>query len=132
VASFFVVDARTQHTFLLGTRDIAKKPFHERHLAKSGFGKPKAAKLDNPSDAGLRERGHGAVLGDEGKAVGRQSADGFAVCVPCRFQPPWSVEEQDACYVIALICWSLQQTHLSFQRTLLPSGDRVHFRNRHR
>src|SRR5262249_45042120 len=66
--------------FCSGLRDIAKKPFHERHLTKSGFGKPKAAKLDNPSDAVLRERGHGAVLGDEGKAVGIQSADGFAVC----------------------------------------------------
>ena len=87
MASFFVVDARTQHTFLLGTRDIAKKPFHGRHLTKSGFGKPKAAKLDNPSDAVLRERGHGAVLGDEGKAVGMQSADGFAVCA-CRARPP--------------------------------------------
>jgi hypothetical protein len=84
VASFFVVDARTQHTFLLGTRDIAKKPFHGRHLTKSGFGKPKAAKLDNPSDAVLRERGHGAVLGDEGKAVGMQSADGLCCLrVPC-------------------------------------------------
>jgi hypothetical protein len=59
-----------QHTFLLGTRDVAKKPLHERHLARSGFGKSKAAKLDNPSDVVLRERGHGAVLGDEGKAVG--------------------------------------------------------------
>src|SRR5262245_31955272 len=43
VASFFVVDVRTHS----GLRDIAKKPFHERHLTKSGFGKPKAAKLDN-------------------------------------------------------------------------------------
>ena len=100
VASFFVVDARTQHTFLLGTRDIAKKPSHERHLTKSGFGKPKAAKLDNPSGAVLRERGHGAVLGDEGKAVGMQSADGFAVCACHARPPPWSVEEQDACYVV--------------------------------
>ena len=80
-----------------------KKPFYERHLTKSGFGKPKAAKLDNPSDAVLRERGRGAVLGDEGKAVGMQSADGFAVCA-CHahppLPPPWSVEEQDACYVV--------------------------------
>jgi len=65
--------------FCSGLRDIAKKPFHERHLTKSGFGKPKAAKLDNPSDAVLRERGHGAGW-DEGKAVGMQSAAGFAVC----------------------------------------------------
>jgi hypothetical protein len=75
VASFFVVDARTQHTFLLGTSLKSHST-----LTKSGFGKPKAAKLDNPSDAVLRERGHGAVLGDEGKAVGMQSADGFTVC----------------------------------------------------
>jgi hypothetical protein len=58
-----------------------EKPFHERHLTKSGFGKPKATKLDNPSDAVLRERGHGAVLGDEGKAVGMQSAT--CLRMPC-------------------------------------------------
>jgi hypothetical protein len=57
VASFFVVDARTQHTFFARDSRHCEKPFHERHLTKSGFGKPKAAKLDNPSDAVLRERG---------------------------------------------------------------------------
>jgi len=56
-----------------------KKTFHERHLAKSGLRAPKAAKLDNPSDAVLRERGHGAVLGDEGKAAGMRPTGGFAV-----------------------------------------------------
>ena len=84
VASFFVVDARTQHTFLLGTRDIAKKPFHERHLTKLGFGKPKAAKLDNPSDAVLRERGARRGLG--GRRQSRWHAIRRRLCclrVPC-------------------------------------------------
>ena len=57
----------------------AKKPFHERHLARSGFGKPKASKLDSPADAVCGESGNGAVLGDEGKAAGGSHPGGFAV-----------------------------------------------------
>ena len=100
VASFFVVDVRTHS----GLRDIAKKPFHERHLTKSGFGKPKAAKLDNPSDAVLRERGaRRRSWGTKAKplACNPPTALLSARAMPARrFPPPWSVEEQDACYVV--------------------------------
>ena len=80
--------------YLLGT---------ERHLTKSGFGKPKAAKLDNPSDAVLRERGRGAILGTKAKplACNPPTALLSARAMPARrFPPPWPVEEQDACYVV--------------------------------
>ena len=90
--------------FCSGLRDIAKKPFHERHLTKSGFGKPKAAKLDNPSDAVLRERGaRRRSWGTKAKplACNPPTALLSARAMPARrFPPPWSAEEQDACYVV--------------------------------
>ena len=86
---------------------VAKKPFHERHLAKSGFGKSKAAKLDNPAECRVRERGAtAAVLGDEGKAVG-ESASRRLCCLRYLQQtyPPAASRhlgqsKLDACYVV--------------------------------
>jgi hypothetical protein len=43
-------------------------------------------------------------MGKKAKPLARDAADGFAVCsspMPeLRFPPPWSVEEQDACFVV--------------------------------
>ena len=86
--------------FLVGTREAAKMPFHARHLAKSGFGEPKTAKLDNPCRCRVRDWGRGKVLGDEGKAVGESASRRLCClsvsCLTRRFPPPWSVEEQFA------------------------------------
>ena len=71
--------------YLLRDSRHREKPFHERHLTKSGFGKPKAAKLDNPSDAVLRERGHGAVLG--GTKAKPLACNPPPVCA-CHARPP--------------------------------------------
>jgi hypothetical protein len=87
--------------YLLRDSRHREKPFHERNLTKSGFGKPKAAKLDNPSDAVLRERGHGAVLGGRRQSRWHAIRHLSAHAMPARrFAPPWCVEEQDACYVV--------------------------------
>ena len=99
VASFFVVDARTQHTFLLGTPRHRKKAIPRASPYQVGLWK-KAAKLDNPSDAVLRERGaRRRSWGTKAKplACNPPTALLSARAMPARrFRPPWSVEEQDA------------------------------------
>jgi hypothetical protein len=104
VAGGIILCRRCTNSAYFFARDTAKKPFHEGHLTKSGFGKPKAAKLDNPSDAVLRERGaRRRSWGTKAKplACNPPTALLSARAMPARrFPPPWSVEEQDACYVV--------------------------------
>ena len=88
VPSFFVVDARTQHTFLLGTPRHRKKAIPRASPYQVGLWKTQSCQARQPFRCRVEGAGGTApVLGDEGKAVGMQSADGFAVCA-CHARPP--------------------------------------------
>ena len=88
VASFFVVDARTQHTFLLGSPRHRKKAIPRASPYQVGLWKTHSFQARQPFRCRVEGAGGTApVLGDEGKAVGMQSADGFAVCA-CHARPP--------------------------------------------
>ena len=88
VPSFFVVDARTQHTFLLGTPRHRKKAIPRASPYQVGLWKTQSCQARQPFRCRVEGAGGTApVLGDEGKAVGVQSADGFAVCA-CHARPP--------------------------------------------
>jgi len=65
--------------FICLLREAAKMPFHESHLARSGFGKPKAAKLDSHADAVVREIGARRGLGGRRQSRRLSYPGGFAV-----------------------------------------------------
>src|SRR5215472_14461664 len=103
VAGGIILCRRCTNSAYFFARDSAtSQKSHSTSVA--GFGKPKAAKLDNPSDAALRERGaRRRSWGTKAKplACNPPTALLSARAMPARrFPPPWSVEEQDACYVV--------------------------------